>query len=292
MGERDKQNKIKPPLTFEEQLELLKSRNLIITNEIEAIEILKRVNYYRLSGYTLWSKKDDKFFDGVSFSDIYNLYEFDRKLRNILIPMLETIEISCRTDIAYFLAHKYGPLGYKNKENFQNEEYHASFLNEIEKGIKREKEIFITHHKEKYNGQFPIWTIVEIMSFGTLSMLFRNLKKEDRKDIARSSYGIPEFYMISWLRCLAYVRNVCAHYGRLYGKKLILLPKLFESDKKLGVKADKVFCAIYIMRKLCKDQREWDSFITNLSALLDQYDKINKELIGFPENWYDLLRRT
>ncbi|QYY44714.1 Abi family protein (plasmid) [Aneurinibacillus thermoaerophilus] len=269
MGERDKQNKIKPPLTFEEQLELLKSRNLIITNEIEAIEILKRVNYYRLSGYTLWSKKDDKFFDGVSFSDIYNLYEFDRKLRNILIPMLETIEISCRTDIAYFLAHKYGPLGYKNKENFQNEEYHASFLNEIEKEIKREKEIFITHHKEKYNSQFPIWTIVEIMSFGTLSMLFRNLKKEDRKDIARSSYGIPEFYMISWLRCLAYVRNVCAHYGRLYGKKLILLPKLFKSDKKLGVKADKVFCAIYIMRKLCKDQREWDSFITNLSALLD-----------------------
>ena len=41
----------KQPTTFEEQVEILKSRNLIIEDKQEAINILSRVNYYRLSAY-------------------------------------------------------------------------------------------------------------------------------------------------------------------------------------------------------------------------------------------------
>lgn len=44
---------------YEEQVEILKSRNLIIENEDRAISILQRVNYYRLSAYILTYKKDD-----------------------------------------------------------------------------------------------------------------------------------------------------------------------------------------------------------------------------------------
>lgn len=105
----EKVSQIKPPTTFEQQIEIFRSRNLIIEDEKEAIEFLKRVNYYRLTGYTLTLKKNDRFFDGVTFNDIRHLYEFDKKLRNLLLEVLEDIEISFRTHIAYHHAHNYGP---------------------------------------------------------------------------------------------------------------------------------------------------------------------------------------
>ncbi|BAU28472.1 abortive infection bacteriophage resistance protein [Aneurinibacillus soli] len=290
MSESTEQPNLKPPLTYEEQLNLLKIRGLVIKNDLEATEILKRVNYYRLKGYMLSLKQKEQFFAGISFEHIFNLYEFDRKLRNILIPMLENIEIAFRTDIAYLLAHKYGSIGYKNRKFFQNEKWHAEFLSRIDNEVKHENETFITHHKIKYNGQLPAWVMVEVLSFGALSMLFHNLHKEDQKQIAQSIYYVSAFYIKSWLRCLSYIRNVCAHYGRLYNKrKLIVSPKLFDSDLQKGVKEGSVFSAIYIMRRLCRDNEEWHSFVTNLHALLEQYEDVKLNDIGFPDNWYDLL---
>ena len=41
----------KPYLTFKQQLDLLKSRGLEVTNDSVALEYLRRLGYYRLSGY-------------------------------------------------------------------------------------------------------------------------------------------------------------------------------------------------------------------------------------------------
>ena len=41
----------KPPLTFQEQLELLESRGLVVSDRALALRWLGRVNYYRLSAY-------------------------------------------------------------------------------------------------------------------------------------------------------------------------------------------------------------------------------------------------
>ncbi len=62
----------KTPTTFEEQLKILRKRNLIIDDENSAIDILSRVNYYRLSAYMLTFKSDDTFFDNTTLEDIYD----------------------------------------------------------------------------------------------------------------------------------------------------------------------------------------------------------------------------
>jgi abortive infection bacteriophage resistance protein len=41
----------KPYLTFQEQLALLKSRGLLVTNDEAALSCLERIGYYRLSAY-------------------------------------------------------------------------------------------------------------------------------------------------------------------------------------------------------------------------------------------------
>lgn len=103
MSDLSANNIIKKATTFGEQIEILKSRNMIISDTEEAINILKRISYYRLSGYMLTIKENNRFFDGISLMDVYNLYEFDKKLRNMLLGILESVEIAFRTHIAYYL---------------------------------------------------------------------------------------------------------------------------------------------------------------------------------------------
>lgn len=97
----------------------LRSRGLIIQNEVAAIQTLKRVNYYRLSGDLLPYKVDEeKYSDGLSFEQLMELYEFDTRLRSHLLAIFEYIEISMRSRIAYHLAHKYGNECYNSAANF------------------------------------------------------------------------------------------------------------------------------------------------------------------------------
>ncbi|WP_269410325.1 hypothetical protein [Lentibacillus daqui] len=50
---------IKEPKTYEEQLDILRSRNLIIDDVEDALGFLKKVNYYRFSAYGLTLKQKD-----------------------------------------------------------------------------------------------------------------------------------------------------------------------------------------------------------------------------------------
>ncbi len=87
--------KLKPALTYDQQIDrLIHVHNLIITDSDIAISILKRVNYYRLSGYGIGLKKNDnleEYMDGISLSHIYRLYQFDSSLRNALLHLIEQL---------------------------------------------------------------------------------------------------------------------------------------------------------------------------------------------------------
>lgn len=282
---------IKKPTTFKEQVQILKSRNLIIDDEEKAIRILQRVNYYRLSAYMLSYKTNDELYEGASIDDVYSLYTFDKKLRNLILPLLEDVEISFRTHISYLLAHKYGALGYTDDRNFRNKDYHKSMLEILKQEIDRSDEIFVGHHKHKYKGEFPIWVIIEVATFGDLSKMYSNLLDEDKEEIAQKYYHTKSVFVRSWLHTLSNLRNKCAHYGRLYNKKLTTNPKLYKADMKKGIKNDRIFAGIYIMGRLSNDKDEWEHFVTKLAALIEQYDAVDLKYLGFPEDWEDLLRK-
>ena len=56
---------VKKPATFQEQLQKLKDRGCIIEDESFAMEVLKNINYYRLSAYFIPFKKDENSFRSV-----------------------------------------------------------------------------------------------------------------------------------------------------------------------------------------------------------------------------------
>lgn len=286
-----KDMELKSPTTFKQQVELLKSRNLIIDDEEQALSMLQKINYYRLSAYMITLKTGDRFNDGVSLQHVHNLYQFDKKLRNLILPILESIEISFRTHIAYLIAHKYGAEGYIDCRNFKRKDYHEEMLQKLNDEIDNSREIFVEHHKQKYGGRFSVWVVIELTSFGLLSKSYSNLKNQDRNEIAQEHYGTKGSLISSWLHSLSILRNTCAHYGRLYNRKLVIAPRLFKTDEEKGVKNDRLFACLLIMGRLSLDKSEWSNFVTQLEALVEQYDEVNLECLGFPANWQTVLRK-
>ena len=74
-------------------------------------------------GYAYQFKIDKKAYKtNTKFSTVVELYNFDSSLRQIIFPLLEDLEISFRTKLAYFMCHKYGNEFYLEENIFINPE--------------------------------------------------------------------------------------------------------------------------------------------------------------------------
>lgn len=284
--------KQQPPLSIEEQIENLKSLGLIIEDESLARDFLNDVSYFRfIKAYSLGLKpKNENYYEGITFNQLQELYLFNANFRQLLFCEIEYIEVNLRCRIANFFSSKYGVLAYKEKSNFSNENYHTIFLNEIQHEIRRNSRApFIKNFQSNYeDGEIPFYALVEIFSFGTLSKFYKNMKNEDKKEIA-SSFGTPYPYLESWIESLSYVRNLCAHYGRLYNAKLTKTPILYRHDSKNGVHNNRIFGVLVCMKYLLSIQKGWNSFVNALNSLFYKYPHVKKETMGFPDDWKNLL---
>ena len=67
------------------------------------------------------------------------------------------------------------------------------------------------------------------MSLGLLSSWYDNLKPSATRVAISNAYQVDESVLSSWLRHLTLVRNICAHHGRLWNRKFVLIPQLPRS---------------------------------------------------------------
>lgn len=292
-------NPIKPATTYEEQVMKMKERGLVIRDEYLAIQVLRRVNYYRFTGYLLpYKLSTDNYVSGTTFEQIYKIYEFDQSLRNMLSRQLENIEISMRTKLSYHLAHKYGPLGYEIVGNFrptvdkEGNSLHSLLILRLQTEFRRavnKGQLFAIHHHSQYGGRLPIWVAVELMSFGDISTLYSVMRQEDQDAISQTYFGLKAEYLVSWLKMLRYIRNTCAHYERLYDLTLETPPKLHRRERSLFPN-QKVFSSIFVCCRLLDSSNTRDYFVQNLDALFETFrDVINSKITGFPESWQEIL---
>lgn len=283
-----------PAMTIDEQIENLKSLGLVISDEEYAKRILNDISYFRLiKAYSLGYKpKNGNYFEGVTFEQIVELYLFNANLRQITLAEIEKIEINVRCRIANYFAEAYGVLGYKDPANFAEEEYHQTFVADIEEEIRRNsKAPFVRNFRENYEGgELPIYALVEVFSFGTLSKFYKNMKSADKKAVAKS-FDIGYTYLESWLESIAYVRNICAHYGRLYNAKFSKTPVLYKEYTQAGIGNNRMFGVLLCMKQILKNDNHWNTYVDQIEALINKYKHVDVKTMGFSENWKELLLR-
>ncbi|RHV81001.1 Abi family protein [Clostridium sp. OF10-22XD] len=289
MGELKKHQ---PPMTIDEQVENLKNIGLIVDDEEYAKKILNDISYFRLiKAYSLNLKsKNGCYNKQTAFKEIVDLYLFNSNFRQLIFPEIEKVEINVRCRLANFFAEQYGVLGYLQAENFSNENYHAQFLEDIKEEVRRNsKAPFVRNFKENYEGgNLPIYALVEVFSFGTLSKFYKNMLNKDKKAIAKT-FGVGYTYFESWLESISYVRNICAHYGRIYNAKLSKTPILYKEYTQVGIGNNRIYGVLLCLKYLLKDDDHWNLFVDKIELLFDKYPCVQISTMGFPENWKVLL---
>ena len=253
----------KPHLTYNEQVSLLRQRGLIIDDPPKAVEALKRIGYYRLSGYfypmrVIQRQKTDHsnrpqrldtFVKGARFSDAVALHDFDHRLQQTLLDGLQQLEIGLRVKVGYILG-KRDPLAHLDcahldcahldcahlgPKSRQPHPYHKSLSRydlwrkeyDTHQGkAQKSRQEFVLHFIEHYNSEVPVWAAVEFMPLGCLITLFDLLDRNDQRRISRDLGIKDQKVLLGWLRPLNVLRNHCAHANRVWNR-----PVVFQSDK-------------------------------------------------------------
>ena len=295
----------KKPLSYIEQVNHLEDKGMIIHNRAWAESVLSKYGYYRLSAY--WYpyrvrqeyKILDTFQPNTRFESIVQLYEFDTELRLQVFNAIEMIETYLRTQITYFMAHKYGAFGIYQVTNFHPKFKHSSFINNCNKEVERSKDIFIQHFEQNYIGfsKIPIWMLTEVLSLGSLSFLYQGLKNnksegvEDKKEVSQH-FSVHHEKLAEWLHILTYVRNTCAHHGRLWNKELAIKSKVDKDPNwqpPITPTNKRIFYVLLILKTLLRPTGFDTEWCNQLNKLLKPILKNEnwRVAMGFPEKWED-----
>ncbi len=280
--------------TCEEQADLLKQRGLIFDRE-KIIQDLANFGYYHLSAYwypykdTSNKKVSDYFIPETSWDKIIGLYEFDRKLRLLVLDAIERIEVALRAQISCQISCKYGPFGYLKKENFHPKFKHAEWCLNTKEVIEHSKDIFIKHFFSKYEDKDPpLWIVLELINLGSLSRLYQGLELEDKKIIA-NHFQIPCKKLSYRLHTISYTRNICAHHSRLWNRDLIIRESI-KNDKFLtpALRNDRIFYILLMLRNIMKCLNNGNDWQQKIEQLIDQFPDNNMLAeMGIPENWQE-----
>ena len=229
-------------------------------------------------------------FKPIPVEQLEAIYEFDSDLRNLVSNAVEDIEVYLRDAISYYHAHKFGSDGYLNSQNYNKDHNHIIFVKKIEQCIsENSRSLVVKHHREKYNGQFPIWVIIEYFSIGMISYFYKDMKNHDKANIAKELYGVNYQVLESWMRCLTDLRNRCAHYSRLYYWIFPALPKMPQDEKYVPTR--RLFAQIYMLKLLYPDHTKWNNeFVKPLVRLMNKNKiYISKKHLDFPYRWKSML---
>lgn len=292
---------LKKPHSYDGQIEKLKSHGMIVSNEVDARNILFKINYYRLMGYSLQFRKsanNSDFVEDTSFDKIYKIYKFDERLRDILRRYIEIAEVFYRAQISYGFAMAKCLEAPHDQHYDENNYYKKSEFNDVKTHLEKDKgyykdSLIVKHHKYKYNDKMPLWVMVELLSFSDISKLFSCMYKSEQNTIA-NAVGISAKTLENHLHCLSVLRNKCAHAARLYNTKFYPAAR-FNSQflrSNPNIRNDTLFSYILILMKRLPTKDIRQALANDVYTVVEEYkDDINLSLIGFPNNYNEILSK-
>jgi len=291
----------KPALDFPEQADLL-IRHGLVADLDELIDTLKRVSYFRLSGYLFpfrQNRTSSQLQAGTTLEEVWDRYVFDRQLRVCAIDALERIEVAIRTQLVTRLTTLHGPFAHVNRAHLPRLTHHRhrKLMAKVERGIDQSREVFVNHYKSKYTSEvhMPLWMVAEVMDYGSILTLFRGAAASVRQGIA-ADYGVSDRVLESWLIAGNTLRNGCAHHARLWDRvhgTAVMIPHHknhpdWHLPVPVGQDARRNFAQFTVMQYLLRHiapQSHWADRLECLWAV--KHPAIPIQRMGFPADWKD-----
>lgn len=301
--------------TLDEQIEILHSKGLVISDYEYTRNILLRENYFFLNGYRhlfMVSDVNRTFIPGSTFEELYSVFSFDRQLRNILFKYILMFENNIKSIISYVVSKNHGfkEHNYLNVNNFVRDATKNRQINDLLRKMKRQIRVngrqhtATSHYLNKY-GYVPLWVAVKVLSFGIVGELYTILQYKDQEEIAEI-FKIDIDDLIDYLPIVANYRNLCAHEDICYENKtqkmiedtkfhtMLFIPK---KDGEYIYGKNDLFALIIILKQLL-DESDFSMMMREIEYELNHLDgklhtiHIDKVLsiMGFPVNYKEIVR--
>lgn len=307
----------KPFKSHDQLIELLHSRGIDFSSPDSksfAKKKLQRIGYYNLiNGYSSLFWKDDQkdvYKDGTTIIEIYNLYLFDKKLREIFLHNILPLETNIKSLIAYYFPQAHPETHYLTYDNFDTTRKDSNknitgLIADIQKQIAgRYSDPSISHYLKKY-GYVPLWVLNNILTLGTISKFYSLMQQKERQEISKI-FHLSDNVLESILTYISSIRNFCAHGNRLYcyrSKRPLIDTSLHrnmgigKSDKGEYQYGKRDLFAVMIALKLTISKREFKRLVKDIDVALKNLNShtstltedVILESMGFPIKWKNLL---
>ena len=295
----------KPFKTFEEQLNIMKSRNIDIPNRQYALDMLSSYPYSALvngcKDAFLVAGRDDLYIDGTNFNDLVDLYFFDNDLNNIILKYTLYIETTLKTRLSYLIAQNYGvytdiyDLSCNNPDDYLYKGYYSNSTNKKSTTLNYIKEISKAHanlmmnHYINTKNHIPPWVIITSIPYATAIDWYSILPNINKSTICNQfiidnslSQADKKEFLLKALEILHKYRNTIAHGSQTRyvtrNPHLPQLPKkqaltlfgkgLTAKEYNSGIGVNDLFAVFSIILTLLADEKIETNFINDIDMLI------------------------
>lgn len=293
----------KPFKTYDELLDLLISRNVIIEDRDFAKNCLCNFSYYSIiNGFKNLYPVDtnERFIYPVSFNDFYILYNVETFLNSLILKYIIAIEKSFKSKISYVISMNYGvqtdlndytninSSDYLCKSNYKNTSQSQNILKGIKEKVIDSKHDSIRHYQNNHN-HIPCWILINAIPFGMAIKWYEILIPKDKqnvcdqmiKDYPLTDDEKKEFFKKSLVIIRKY-RNNIAHGHKIFIKSIKEeLPKkqvliissnlITDKDYRAGIGHNDIFAVIIILSTLL-DKTYSILFLSEVINLLNSFN--------------------
>ena len=172
----------KPFLDLDKQIDLLISRNLIISDREHAKQIIMTASYYDLfNGYkSVFMNSDNTFKPDTTIESIYIFSFIDKGLQSVTMKYSLMVETLFKTRLAHVISEHLGVHqdDYLHAHHYKQKIHGLTFQNvkqEIQQQLNSTYAKQPTKYYLKHHNHVPAWILFKNISFGSAINLFGNV---------------------------------------------------------------------------------------------------------------------
>lgn len=285
-------------LNLDELCRLFQEKGIVLDEDKikYAKQKIKAIGYYKLKALAIPYEK--VVYTNLTFDQLVNRFYQDKNLRIAIFHAIESIEVFLNRIVSTILgSDKLGPFGYlkfsnwcdidsfnKDKILHKQEDFQKTLL----KKVNRSNLPDFKKKKNKNKDGFPtIWLMTDCLTLGDTIRLIKIMSKDNfikiEKEFNLAKNDKLNKSLKSWLYCLNFIRNQCAHNESLVDIYLKTAPKQvyaykdYYNDEKTI--ASVIFIIKYLISKIEPDYN-FEGIYNPLKSIINN-DKQNAQMLGF-----------